>query len=328
MVGSKKTEVERKTRHSRRALSRDALRSFASSRETARVKTPEIGRFVVPIPPLKDGGGDFFIPNLLDLLPESTEKEKETKQRLASQIEEGYFPILLPNSKRMDALIVSGGIGSKIRKVVLESPMQIVPTNGTYAVTINDVSEEQGVSMKAVYDHIMARHGGVTREGLMEFFRTACGITFDPKTRAVSYVENNIGLHGDVFEVKNGVFLGRNTLPGEKTPLKELEGFVPTAGRYQKYGRGKAFVIKGPFSYFASSGTEQKFNKAGIIVIGDDNVVSAIYPSNINRSFIGEDGTEFCKKDGTIDLPTYTVGEVLRHQQISSPRAGWVADLK
>jgi hypothetical protein len=275
------------TEHALPIISASTLQVFAAKHPVKQVIPADTGRFVIPIPALQDGLGRLRLPNL----------------------------------KSMKAIIRSGGFGSKILEATLEGSPQLVPTDGTYAVIINNVSDLQAVAMQAVYDEIRIRRGGrMDRAGIIKFIETASGISYVHHGEGqdiVRYVDKNIGVHGDVFEVTRETFRLRNSRPGEQFNLAHVKDDAIQPGFYRKYANIKAdaFVIDGGFIFQNPSGTKQNFTEPALITIGSDGIVSAIHDYDINISYRHPDKKPLAHEDGTIDAPRYPVGQLKREQE-------------
>lgn len=264
-------------------LKDETLKTFASANNMQTVVPVRTGRFIVPIPDLNDGGGD----------------------------------LKLPNVKELESIIKSGDLGTTIKSAVLEGCPQIVPIDGTQIVVINNISPRQARAMQAIYNDIAASNNGqMNRKSLVEFFEAATGIAYDPASNTISAVSDNIGIHGDVYNMPRQTFKNRHNHYGTEDDLTGVaDGDIQTGHYQKKRSPTQGFAISGGFIRQAESGTQQTFPETAMIQVGSDGVISAIHGNDINVSYETPDGKKLVDGDGKINLPTYPVGQILLAQR-------------
>ncbi len=258
------------------------LKDFAGKVPVQTVVSVRTGRFAVPIPNLDDGGE----------------------------------PLLLPNAKELRAIVRSGKLGTSITSSTAEGMPQKVPTDGSDVVVINNISKRQAAAMKAIYKEIIDEHRGVTREALVEFFGAVTGITYDSATNQIKPVEDNIGIHGDLFNMNMNTFKERHRFFTSDLELKHVRDDEIKAGFFEKKrDTYKAYAISGGFTRLAESGSELQYPETAMIAVGRDGKVSAIHANDISVSYETEDGKLLIGEDKKLQLPTYPVGQVLLEQR-------------
>ncbi len=260
-------------------ISNATLKHFADTVPVQTVASVKTGRFMVPIPKLDDGEGD----------------------------------LKLPNAKELKALIKSGNVGTSISSAKMEGFPQLVPTDGTNVVIINNISRRQALAMQAIYDDInLAHKGNMDRQALLEFFAAATGISYDIQTNTIQAVPDNIGIHGDQFNQTLETFKARHTRAGMSAPLNEAMDSMIDTGYYQKKRDiYKAYAISGGFIRKAESGSQLEYPETAMIAVGRDGKVSAIHANDVTVSYETEDGKPLVGDDKKLQLPTYPVGQVL-----------------
>jgi len=271
-------------------LSDETLKAFATTQVAQTVMPVRTGRFIVPIPHLNDGDG----------------------------------PLELPNAKELESIIKSGSLGSRIMSATLEGFPQIVPVDGTEIVLINNITPRQARALQVTYDDIVAeKNGQMDRQGLMEFFGAATGIAYDPVSKTIQYIPDNIGIRGDLYNMSMQVFKDRHNPYGTETDLRTVADDKIPAGHYQKSRSPvKAFTISGGFIRKAESGTEQTFPDTAMVAIGSDGLVSAIHCNDITVCYETPEGKSLIDKAEKIQLPTYPVGQLLLAQRDAPARNG------
>jgi len=270
-------------------LDDDVLKSFAATRQTKEVLA--VGkRFVVPIPDLQDGGG----------------------------------PLKLANPKELDMVVRSGSLPDTLKGVTLEGFPQIIPTDGTNVVIINNVTPRQARAIQGLYDDIVAENGGkITRQGMLEFFQTATGISYDELTNSVQLIKDNIGIHGDVYNQPIATFLDRHVNVSTGAPLVASDVQVGYFEKKPSVTRG--FFINGKFRHQVgpeAGGTVQHFDNGAMVAIGSDGRVSLIHPNDVDVCYRNPDKSSLWKEPGKIGLPTYNVEDVLHDLHIAAEAPG------
>ncbi len=260
-------------------LSDRMLKAFATKHSTQAVMPAKTGRFVVPIPALNDGLGNLE----------------------------------LPNAKELTLVVKSGAEGMEITDSKFEGFPQIVPTDGTQVVLINNISERQAAAMELTYENMKLGNGGtMDRNTLIQFFKTATGIAYDHTPPSIHPVNDNIGIHGDVFNQDRGTFKHRHNPYGTDEDLTKIPDNKIREGHYQKRrSQGQGFAISGGFSRDTETGTQQTFPDTAMVHIGTDGVVSAIHKNDINVCYETPDGKKLVDEAGVIGLPTYSVDQVM-----------------
>lgn len=269
-------------------LTNETLKAFADTNNTKGVLPIPTGRFIVPIPKLNDGGGD----------------------------------LKLPNSKRQELIIESGEFGTKIKSATFEGAPQLIPTDGTQVVVINNVTRRQGLAMKAIYDDIF-EITQVDRKGLLEFFGAVTGISYNTAKKKIEAVNDNIGIHGDVHNMSRQIFKNNHNSYGMELDLNDLPDDKIRRGMYQKKRTpSEAFAISGGFIRQAETGSLLEYPETAMVQINPAGVISTISNNDINTSYETSDGKKLVGSDGKIDLPTYPVGQVLLAGRNAPPLGG------
>ncbi len=275
-------------------LADDVLKSFAETHTTKEILA--IGkRFVVPIPNLQDGGE----------------------------------PLELANPKELNILVRSGSLPDTLGDVKLEGFPQIVPTDGTNVVIINNVTPRQARAIQGLYDDIVAENGGkITRQSLLEFFKTATGISYDAATNSVRLEKDNIGIHGDVYNQDIATFLSRHVKvdTGDDLAASDVQ-----AGYFEKKPSvAKGFFMKGKFRHQVgpeAGGTIQHFDDGAMVAIQSDGRVSLIHPNDVDVCYRNPDKSSLWTKHGEMDLPAYDVGDLPHDSQRAVPERGsWMIE--
>ncbi|MDX1974195.1 MAG: hypothetical protein SFT92_00810 [Rickettsiales bacterium] len=260
-----------------------------ASHPVADIQSVSTGRFIIPIPKLEDGLG----------------------------------PLELPNAKEVESVIKSGAFGSAILSATLEGFPQVVPTDGSQIVVINDITRHEAIALQSIYDAILEEHGGkMDRNNLMEFIHLATGIAYDPQTRSINLVPDNIGIRGDVYNMSMQTFKERHNRYGSDGDLTTVPNEQIKTGYYQKKQiPAQGFTISGGFKRRTESGTEQIFPEKAMIALASDGLVSAIHHNDITVSYEGADGSTLVDANTqAIKLPNYPVGQVLLTERGAPPR--------
>ncbi len=259
----------------------EMIRNFAGNNVTQTViPVKTTGRFVIPIPKLDDGSG----------------------------------PLNLPNVKELE-MIIKSGFGSKITSAILESSPQIVPTDGSNVVIINNITHRQAHAFQVTHDDILKENSGkMNRKSLIDFFEIITGISYNPVFNIIDAVSDNIGIHGDVFNQERDYFKRVHHPYGIETDLTGLADSEIRAGYYNKIPSPvQGFAISGGFIREAEAGTQQTFPNTAMIQVGIR--VSAIHRNDINLSYATVDGEKLVDDTGKINLPTYPIEQILLAQR-------------
>lgn len=249
------------------------------------VAAPE-GRFILPVPDLKDGKGPLLVPNI---------KELEARLR---------------------------GSTGEVQALKLEANPQKIPADGTNVIVINRVDEFVQLALKAKLQSLVLKADGITRQVITDFMSYARGYDYDPKKQTIFFAKG-AGFHNDVYNMPLDEFKKRYvSFTSVKVPLEGKADAAITAGYYVKKPlHSKAAFISGKFAVrvgpHAGGETMQEFDKGAMINLPDDAglPLTFIHPTDIDICYRKIDGSSLIDKNGAHTLPVYNVHDLQTAQQ-------------
>lgn len=248
------------------------------------VAAPE-GRFILPVPDLKDGKG----------------------------------PLLAPNIKELEARL--HGSEGHVQALKLEANPQKIPADGSNVIVINRVDEFVQLALKAKLQDLVLHTGDITRQVITDFMSYARGYSYNPEKQIITFTKG-AGFHNDVYNMPLDEFKKRYvSFTSVKMPLDGKPDAAITAGYYVKKPlASKAAFISGKFAVRLGAhagGAMQEFDKGAMINLPDDASLplTFIHPTDIDICYRKPDGSSLIDKNGAPTLPVYNVSDLQSPKQ-------------